>query len=77
MEQDPNLSSSTRPGQFSLTSIFVFMIVFSSLSLSLGYFYRSFEDKQYAMGQFIVINAMAPLVTLTAVSLLFRLLRKN
>jgi hypothetical protein len=53
------------------------MIVFSSLSLSLGYFYRSFEDKQYAMGQFIVINAMAPLVTLTAVSLLFRLLRKN
>jgi hypothetical protein len=59
-------------GQFSLTSIFVFMVVFSSLSLSLGYFYRSFEDKNVAMGQFIVITAMSPLVTLFVVSLIFR-----
>lgn len=63
-------------GQFSLTSIFVFIVVFSSLSLSLGYFYRSFEDKQYALGQFIIINAMSPLITLMVVSLLFRLFRR-
>jgi len=67
MRQEPK-----KIGQFSLTSIFVFMVVFSSLSLSLGYFYRSFEDKNVAMGQFIVVTAMSPLVTLFVVSLIFR-----
>lgn len=63
---------SRKIGQFSLTSILVFTVVFSSLSLSLGYFYRSFEDKNIAMGQFIIVTAMSPLVTLSIVSLFFR-----
>jgi hypothetical protein len=74
MNQTPD--SHQRPvGQFSLMSIFVVTVVFAVLSLCLGYLYRSLDDQDGSMGQFIIVTAMAPLVTLSVISSLFWLFR--
>jgi hypothetical protein len=55
--------------------MFIFTVVFAVLSLSLGYLYRATQDSNGPMGQFVIVTAMSPLVTLTVISFLFWLLR--
>lgn len=74
-EQHQERGSTTLPGQFSLFSLGVFTMIVAALGLSAGYFYRALGGDSTAMGYFVLITAMAPLVLLLAVGLLFQILR--
>jgi len=75
VEPNPPDTKSNRPGQISLFSFAIFGLVVATLGLSFGLFFRSIDGNSESMGAFILVTSMAPLLLLSLVSLVFRVLK--
>lgn len=73
MNDAPDNRPSNRRRTFSIKSFLIVMVVFCATAVCLGNLYRASIGVQGAMGQFIILTAMMPMLVLVGASWFFKI----